>query len=171
MCAARLRVDDYTVGFYQLCSSQAQPVIKYRNMATVLVEILGHSISSEISNLQSSSKWSTQWGAKIGKTLRNPAVRNKQVLFSSCMRNHPRIWSHKGEIVSRYHKQPLQNKGQRRPKSVKQEVHNQVSVNSQRPWDRGENQEPREDTFSALCTQTTWINRQQMAGGVKNGQN
>ena len=56
MCAARLRVNDYTIGFYRLYSSQTQPAIKYRNMATVLVEIWGHSISSEISNLQSSSK-------------------------------------------------------------------------------------------------------------------
>ena len=55
-CAARLRVNDYTIGFYQLCSSQTQPAIKQRNMATVLVEIWGHSISSEISDLQSSSK-------------------------------------------------------------------------------------------------------------------
>ena len=131
MCASRLRVNDCTIGFYQLCSSQAQPAIKQRNMATILVEIWEHSISREISYLQSSSKWSTQWGAKIGKTFRNPAVRNKQVLFSSCMRNHPRIWNHKGEILRHYHKQPLQNKGQRRPKSAKQEVHHQVSSLSQ----------------------------------------
>ena len=121
------------------------------------------SISSGISNLQSSSKWSTQWRAKIGMTFRNPALRNEQVLFSSCMRNHPRIRNHKGKITSLINSPYKIQKNE--AKSCKTGSTSQNIFSQSTSWDpeiKGEkSQEPREETES-VTDQRSWpspINR------------